>query len=137
MFIQEKPAEVERKLSRIAKGGSVLDDLGVEARKMGQNLSPHDKAVLDDFFTALRAVEKELEQSGKWLQKEKPKTTEKPPPNIVADVTQHVELNFRMLHLALKSDSSRYLTFSQPRLGEWETKDQGSGRRASCLIPSW
>ena len=114
MFSQEKPAEVERKLSRIAKGGSVLDDLGVEARKMGQNLSPHDKAVLDDFFTALRTVEKELEQSGKWLQKEKPKTTEKPPPNIVADVTQHVELNFRMLHLALKSDSSRYLTFHNP-----------------------
>ena len=50
----------KRKLSRIAKGGSVLDDLGVEARKMGQNLSPHDKAVLDDFFTALRTVEKEL-----------------------------------------------------------------------------
>ncbi len=114
MFIEEKPTEVERKLSRISKGGSVLDDLGGEVRKMEKSLSPHDRTVLDDYFTALRTVEKELELSGKWLKEGKPKTTEKPPPSIVSDVTQHVELNFSMLHLALKSDCSRYLTFHNP-----------------------
>ena len=114
MFIQEKDSEIQGKLGRISEGGSILDGLHTEARQFSKGLNPHDRAILDDYFTALRTVEKDLEQSGKWLRREKPKTTEKAPPNIVADVTQHVELNFRMLRLALKSDSSRFLTFHNP-----------------------
>ena len=79
---------------------------------MNPGLGNLDRSKLDEYFTSVRELEKNLATSEGWSKKPKPKVDAKQPVNIAngADVAGKARLMFDLTHLALQTDSSRLIT---------------------------
>lgn len=116
LFLDAKPAEKQRQIQRLKDGQSILDGVLDKAKAMQQRLGPRDRDRLDQYFTAVRATEDRLVKAEEWEQRPKPRVETKPPEDVNngADVIARVKLMFDMIHLALKTDSTRVITLYNP-----------------------
>jgi hypothetical protein len=114
MFVDGTPTEVKTQVRRLRQGQSIMDAVLDQANAFQKKLGVRDREKLDEYFAAVREVEQRLVVGQDWAMRPKPKVDTKPPVDVTdrTDLPSRVRLMFDMIHLALKTDSSRFITFA-------------------------
>ena len=114
LFVNGTPGEVETEMGRLRQGGSIMDTVLGEARRFQNNLGTRDREKLDEYFTSVREVEQRLHRAQDWAQKPKPAVDVAPPADIPdpADLVGRTKAMFNLIHLALQTDSTRFVTLN-------------------------
>ena len=97
---------------------SVLDAVLEDARRLNRRVSRADGEKLDEYFTALRAVEAELAHERTWLATPKPVVDYRVPEfNALASAQmfKSSQAMYDLMGLALRTDSARVLTLYFPK----------------------
>jgi hypothetical protein len=112
LFLDGRPEEVQAQVRRLRDGRSILDAIQGQVRQLETGLGAADREKLDEYFTSVRELEQRLATAEQWSGKPKPKVDAAPPQNInnPADVIGRSRLMFDLIHLALKTDSTRIIT---------------------------
>ncbi len=111
LFVSDTPAEQARQAELIARGQSVMDVIGAEAKALQREVGAGDRDKLDAWFTSVRDMEQRLVANQEWIQRPKPKVPLKAPTNIPRDNAVEVERIFLdIIHMALVTDSTRFVT---------------------------
>lgn len=122
MLFVDDPSEQTAALSRdYLQQGSILDAVNGQAADLGRRLSGRDREKLEQYFTAVREVEKSLQQEKSWLSKPRPRIDVKEPKD--GTVSQQLPILFDLLALALQTDSTRVATIEIP--GSFDTSAMG------------
>ena len=112
MFLQGNAAEVAARLEDLRRGRSLLDFVGESARRLESTVGPADRDRLDQYASAVRDLERQLQQAQAWELRPKPKASA-PAPADVADrrkLTERIRLMLDLARLAFESDSTRVVT---------------------------
>ncbi len=114
MFVDGSAREIDVQVQRLKQGRSIMDTVLGEARDFQKGLGEQDRRKLDEYFTSVREVEQRLVKAGDWAHRPKPHVDAKPPVDITnsAEVPARVRLMFDLMHLALQTDSTRFITFA-------------------------
>jgi len=114
MFVDGTPTEVNTQVQRLKQGQSIMDSVLQEAREFQNGLGTHDRQKLDEYFTSVREVEQRMLRAQEWARRPKPTVDVKPPVDInsTAEVVGRVRLMLDIMHLALQTDSTRFITFA-------------------------
>ena len=114
MFVDGTPNEINTQVQRLKQGQSIMDNVQQEAREFQKGLGTHDRQKLDEYFTSVREVEQRMIRAQDWARRPKPKVDVKPPVDInsTAEVVGRVRLMLDIMHLALQTDSTRFITFA-------------------------
>lgn len=113
LFVDESPAQRNRQAERVKQGRSIMDLVAEDARALERELGAGDRDRLDAYFTSVRDLEKRMAESERWAHLPKPKIDE-PAPRDVSDPNDLVARQKTMqdvIRLALKTDSTRFITF--------------------------
>lgn len=113
LFLEGKADEKAKRLKGLKDGRSVLDALGGPAGSLRRELGPADQAKLDDYLEAVRETEKRLAKAQDWEAKPKPKPDGPAPrdPQDKTDILEQQRLMYDLMYLALRTDSTRIITF--------------------------
>ncbi|MDP6444703.1 MAG: DUF1552 domain-containing protein [Pirellulaceae bacterium] len=113
LFLEGKPAEKARQVQRLQDGKSVLDLVAAKAVRLRGKLSGRDRRKLDQYFAAVREAEQRLVKAQAWEKLPKPNVKVDPPRDQPdrARMIERIDLMYDMMHLALETDSTRFLTF--------------------------
>ena len=114
MFVNGSPTEVKSQLQKLQQGQSIMDTVLEEAKKFQKSLGKQDQEKLSEYFSAVREVEIRMTKAQEWVQKPKPKVDMKPPVDIQSslEISARVRLMIDMIHLALQTDTTRFITFA-------------------------
>ena len=114
MFVAGTPAEVSAQVQRLKQGQSVMDTVLGEAKDFQRGLGRQDIDKLDEYFTSVREVEQRMVKAQEWTRRPKPQIDARPPVNIASavEVPARVRLMIDLMHLALQTDSTRFITFA-------------------------
>ncbi len=114
MFVDGTPAEVAAQVQRLKQGQSIMDTVLGEAKDFQKTLGTQDRRKLDEYFNSVREVEQRLVKAQDWTRKPKPKVDAKVPVDINSsvEVPARVRLMIDIMHLALQTDSTRFITFA-------------------------
>jgi hypothetical protein len=114
MFLEGRPEEKARQIERLREGQSVLDTVLESARRMRRRVSQPDQQKLDEYFTAVREAEQQLQKRQQWQQKPKPEVNVDPPQDIRDgnDIINRARQFYDLMYLALLTDSTRLITYS-------------------------
>jgi hypothetical protein len=123
LFLQGTEEEMERQISRLQLGESIMDSVADNARDLERSLGSRDRDRLDQYVTGVREMERRMVVAREWERKPKPKTTEREPvdpPSSTAYMAR-TRLMYDMARLALETDSTRLVTifldsFSSPAI---------------------
>ena len=120
LFVTGTPDEVRKQSRLLQEGYSVLDSVRAETESLQRRVSVADRDRLDQYFSAVRAVEGRLKNAEAWERKPKPPVQVEAlgPLPAPGDIVGRVRLMYDLIHLALQSDSTRLITL---------TIDQASG----------
>jgi Protein of unknown function (DUF1552) len=112
LFVDGDAKTREKNAKSVARGRSIMDLVGEDARSLQRELGQVDRARLDAYFTSVRDLEKRMEQSEFWAQRPKPSVDLKRPQEIRdrSDFVARWRLMADLMKLAIQTDSSRYLT---------------------------
>ncbi len=112
LFVEEGSANKEKVLRDIGRGKSILDHVFDEARDMQSRISKRDQEKLEEYFESVRATEKRLVKSEEWMHTPKPAVDAKPPESFAPEeIITNLRTVCDLSHLALKTDSTRVITF--------------------------
>ena len=121
LFIDD-PAERTVELgAEYDQQGSILDAVNGQATGMNGRLSSRDRQKMEQYFTAIREVEKSLAQEKAWLSRPRPHVDAKEPKD--GTVSQQLPILFDLVALALQTDSTRVATIEVP--GSFDTAAMG------------
>lgn len=122
MLFVNDPVELSAALGAdYEQQGSILDAVNGQAKNMNRRLSGRDREKMDQYFTAIRDVEKSLDQEKAWLSRPRPKVEAKEPKD--GTVSQQLPILFELVALALHTDSTRVATIEVP--GSFDTAAMG------------
>ncbi len=111
LFLEGRPEEVQAQIRRLRQGKSILDEIGGQAGALESTLGAADREKVDEYFTSVRELEKQLTNSQEWARKPKPKVDAKPPRNPDSnDFIGGTRAWFDLAHLAFQTDSTRLMT---------------------------
>ncbi|MFN3244573.1 MAG: DUF1552 domain-containing protein [Planctomycetota bacterium] len=98
---------------RLALDESALDDLLEDARALRRRLSGHDKASLDEYLDAVRTTELKVQKARHWVSTPLP-TIERHDLQLEVgpeDSRNYLQAMFGLMFLALRTDSTRVVTY--------------------------
>lgn len=113
---------VERE-AEFARRSSVLDSVRDEAKSLSDRLGRVDREKLEEYFTGIRDLEKQMQVEKKWLYEPKP-TVDAPefgdeqgldPNRSGLDYRRYQRLMYDVIALALQADSTRVISY-MPRM---------------------
>lgn len=111
LFLDGSPERVQAEIRRLRRGRSILDQIGDETKKLERGLGAGDREKLDEYFTSVRELERQLGRGEEWSKKPKPKVDAAPPDNPPPeDLVRRTRIWFDLTHLALATDSTRLVT---------------------------
>lgn len=110
LFVSPSPKSIARQRHRMANERSILDAVLEQSRSVQNRLSLSDRRRVDEYLSAVRAVEKKIAVSEFWLEKPRP-NVDLACPTDVDDVTQKVPLIYELITLALQTNATRVATF--------------------------
>jgi hypothetical protein len=113
LFLDGNAAEVEQQVRRLKDGRSIMDTVGAQVESLQGTVGPTDRDKLDQYFTSVRELEQRLVKAEEWSRKPKPKVAMKPPVDAQnrADLIGTTRPMLDLVHLALQTDSTRFVTF--------------------------
>jgi len=99
-------------MRRLEDGRSILDDVREQAKFLRRGLGGGDRDKLDEYLTSVRELEVRMVNDESWAKKPRPKVDVEPPKDIPnsADLIGRTRLLFDLTHLALQTDSTRFIT---------------------------
>lgn len=98
---------------------SILDLVKTDASYLNKRVGKEDKERLDQYFTAVREVEKRLTQSSDWIDVDKPEVNYSLPFIVDSlDFVDKVPLYYDLVSLALATDSTRVVTLELSSIGK-------------------
>lgn len=112
LFVQGKAEEIEARVEALRQGRSTLDFVGEQSQRLHRKLSASDQQRMDQYYTAVRELERRLHSAQEWEYRPKPSVTAGPPDEN-SDPRQFVErtqMMFDVIKLALQTDSSRIVS---------------------------
>ncbi len=116
LFGHGTPEERRKNMQlRLQTSRSILDFVREDARSLGQNLSKHDTAKLDEYLTSVREIERRLAkfgQSGKL-----PEAELDVPAKAPKEFDERMQVMYDLLALAFQTDSTRIATMMIGREG--------------------
>jgi hypothetical protein len=111
LFLEGTPEQVAAQKRRLRYGQSLLDHVGEQAKAMQPGLGSKDREKLDEYFTSVRDLEKQLASAEEWSKRPKPKVDAKQPQDPQGvDIVARTRTWFDLIHLALQTDSTRLIT---------------------------
>lgn len=108
LFVGENGGERERAADRFSRYGSILDAVNGDAKSLERHLDKRDQEKLDEYFTSVRDVEKQMALGKSWLNVPKPKASIKEPVN--TNFVSDLPVLYDLIALALQTDSTRIAT---------------------------
>ena len=108
LFITDNAADRDRTKDRFALQGSILDAVNGDAKSLGRHLGRRDKEKLEEYFTSVRDVEKQMELGKRWADIPKPKPGMPEPTN--TNMVSDLPVLYDLIALALQTDSTRIAT---------------------------
>ena len=114
MFVDGTPKEIDAQVQRLKQGQSIMDTVLGEAKDFQRGLGVQDQQKLDEYFSSVREVEQRMIKAQDWSRRPKPKVDAKSPVDIASsvEVPSRVRLMIDLMHLALQTDSTRFITFA-------------------------
>ena len=112
LFLQGSKKEIERQISKLQLGESIMDTLAQKSKSLARRLSASDRDRLDQYTTAVREAEKRLVMARAWEHKAKPTAPIGMPsdPSNRNAFMQMTNLMYQMITLAFQTDSTRCIT---------------------------
>jgi hypothetical protein len=117
MFLAGTKADVERELTRLRTGHSLLDNMKERLGDLTRTISRHDQQQIRDYAEAVREMEKQLVDEEAWINRPKPTVTEPAPtegyPSPFADLSDSIgraKVMFKLAKLAVQTDSTRVVS---------------------------
>ena len=112
LFLRGSAEEIKRETQSLNDGGSILDHLLEEGRRLNKQVSASDKHKLDAHFEAVRAAENQLTEVQAWTDRPKPEVGRESPVDIPdsSDLIGRIELMLGLVPLILQTDSSRVVS---------------------------
>ena len=108
LFINEDASSLAASMDRLDMKSSILDAVNGDAKSLGRQLAQRDKEKLDEYFTSVRDVEKQIELRRKWASVPKPAPGMKEPKD--RDFVSDLPVMYDLIALALQTDSTRIAT---------------------------
>jgi hypothetical protein len=109
LFVSDSAADKAKAMDRLAMKGSILDAVNGDAQSLKGHLGRRDQEKLDEYFTSVRDVERQLELSRRWSTVPKPDPKMKEPQN--TGFVSDLPVMYDLIALALQTDSTRIATF--------------------------
>ena len=113
LFGSTDSTDVAARLARIRQDRSVLDYVGDRVAGLQQTLGPGDRTKLDQYFDAVRDVERRIQMAEEQSDREIPLFEQ--PAGIPDTFAAHSRLMFDLLGLAYQTDMTRVGTFMLSR----------------------
>ncbi len=112
MFVDGTKAQVQAQMQRLEEGRSVLDAVMTPAKDLRDRVSAPDRERLDQYFSAVRDLERRLVSNQDWVTKPKPHVDYKLPKDVADpnDDMARLKLMLDLIFLGLQSDSTRFVT---------------------------
>jgi hypothetical protein len=109
MFGDATSTDPATRLARIQQERSILDSVSQRIAKLGQQVGSGDRAKLDEYFEAIRDVERRIQNAEQQSSKELPVVDQ--PAGIPATFEEHAKLMYDLYALAYQCDLTRVITF--------------------------
>jgi hypothetical protein len=116
LFQESTESARDQAQRRIAEERSILDMVQQSAQALERRLGRHDQRKLDEYLTAVRAVEKQVDRSEAWMNVPKPHVDAEAL-NLDVESGSHNDLRdylrtmFDLTFLAFQTDTTRVCTF--------------------------
>ena len=108
LFISDSASDRARSEDRLRLQGSILDSVQGDAKSLQRQLGKRDQEKLDEYFTSVRDVERQLALGKQWANVPKPKPGMAEPPN--TGFVSDLPVLYDLIALALQTDSTRIAT---------------------------
>jgi hypothetical protein len=108
LFITDDATSLAKSMDRLDLKGSILDAVAGDAKSLERHLGERDKEKLDEYFTSVRDVEKQIELRRQWASVPKPDPGMEEPEN--TDFVSDLPVMYDLIALALQTDSTRIAT---------------------------
>lgn len=105
----------------LSENKSILDIAYQHAQSMSLSLSQRDRDKVDDYFTAVREVERSVHKTRQWSDTPKPHTNYSLPEYSNRSVEDYLQVMLDLSSLAFETDSTRVVTLQIPF---WESFSQ-------------
>jgi hypothetical protein len=117
-----EPRQIFNRLFGVEQGGapgmrpqrSILDTTNESAKALIQKLNPEDRRAFDDYRQSIRELEHDLDRAERWAGVPRPTVD---PASVAMDglakqgVQSYLDSMFQLIYLALKTDSTRVVTY--------------------------
>jgi hypothetical protein len=112
MFLQGKPSEMEARIADLQRGRSSLDFVSEDAKRLSRSVSAADRSRLEQYYSAVRDFERNLQLGQEWERKPKPITSTPAPIDITDNkkLIDKIRLMLQIARLAFESDSTRVVS---------------------------
>jgi hypothetical protein len=119
LFGADDPSDdPEIRARRTAYRRSILDLVADDTRSLQKELGASDRRKLDEYFTAIREVERQIEVAERERQeKGDPLPGLAKPDGVPVEFAEHARLMFDLLAIAFQTDTTRIATFMLAREG--------------------
>ena len=108
LFVNESSGDLARVKDGFKLTGSILDAVQGDAQSLQSRLNPSDREKLDEYFTSVRDVERQLALRKQWSEVPKPKPPLQEPIN--KNMVDDLPLLYDLIALAIQTDSTRIAT---------------------------
>lgn len=108
LFITEGAHDLARSADRFHLQGSILDAVHGDAKSLNRQLDTRDREKLDEYFTSVRDVERQMELGKRWAHVPKPSPGMPEPAN--TGFVSDLPVLYDLIALALQTDSTRIAT---------------------------
>jgi hypothetical protein len=104
---------LEERRQMIRRERSIMDAFRDQSRSLEKKISIADKDKLDEYFTSIRQIEKDLAKAEQWAAIPKPKPGLQAPKKGLRGTAQ-VEVMYDLMVAAIQTDMTRVIAFQQP-----------------------
>ncbi|GAB5559316.1 MAG: DUF1552 domain-containing protein [Synoicihabitans sp.] len=129
LFHSEDSTDIARRTDQFDLQSSILDAVHGDAKSLTRKLGTQDREKLDEYFTSVRDVEKQIAQRRQWAHVPKPQPGMEEPQN--TDFVSDLPVLYDLIALALQTDSTRIATLEIG--GDFESRALGIAKGYHAL----
>lgn len=129
LFHSDDSNDIARRNDQFDLQSSILDAVHGDAKSLTRKLGTQDREKLDEYFTSVRDVEKQIAQRRQWADVPKPKPGMEEPQN--TDFVSDLPVLYDLIALALQTDSTRIATLEIG--GDFESRALGISKGYHAL----